>query len=214
MALFEDVRPEHVRAAIEEYDELGGDAFLRRYGFGRSREYLLWDQGQSYDSKAILGVSLRYAVGRPAEWSTFNGGVTGAAQVLADLGFTVIPISADAVLSERPGGETWREASEVGSEAALSAWARSAHEGLLEVAKHYHGLMTYKELAGLVQISTGIRTHQQMHHWIGRVLGQVSRDCARKGEPQLSSLCVNGSGSVGQGYAVAVRELRGEAEVA
>ena len=93
MALFEDVRAEHVNAAIEEYDALGGDAFLRRYGFGRSQEYLLWQQGQTYDSKAILGVALGHAEGRPATSSEFNGGVTGAAQVLSDLGFTTDPLS-------------------------------------------------------------------------------------------------------------------------
>jgi len=213
MALFDDVKAEHVNLAIEEYDELGGDAFLRRYGFGRSKEYLLWDQGRSYDSKAILGVALRHAEGKPAAWSEFNDGVTGAAQVLTDLGFTVIPITASATLSERPDEDAWREASEVGPEESHAAWATSAHEALRDVAKHYHGLVTSKELAGLVQMSTGIRTKQQTHRWIDEVLVRVSRECASEGEPLLSSLCVNASGSVGEGYAKAVRELRGETEI-
>jgi len=213
MALFEDVRAEHVNAAIEEYDALGGDAFLRRYGFGRSKEYLLWQQGQSYDSKAILGVALGNAEGRPATRTESNGGVTGAAQVLTDLGFTVIPISASALQSEHPGPDAWREASELGSEEAHAAWASSAHEALSQVATRYHGLVTSKELAGLVQMSTGIRTRQLTHYWIGEVLLRVSRECAGQEEPLLSSLCVNATGSVGDGYAAAVRELRGEDEI-
>jgi hypothetical protein len=213
VAPFDDVRAEHVNAAIEEYDALGGDAFLRRYGFGRSREYLLWQQGQCYDSKAILGVALRHAEGRLATWSHSNGGVTGAAQVLTELGFTVFPISAGALQAEHPGDGEWREASVVGSEEAHAAWASSAYEALREVATRYHGLVTSKELAGLVQMSTGIRTRQLTHYWIGEVLVRVSRECARQDEPLLSSLCVNATGSVGDGYAVAVRELRGEDEI-
>ena len=137
---------------------MGGDLFVRRYGFGPSKEYLLWDQGQSYDSKAILGVALRHATGKAASSSEFHGGVRGAAQVLTELGFTVFPISASATKSERPGDDEWREASEVGAEEAQAAWATSAHEALREVAGRYHGLVTQKEFAGLVQMSSGIRT--------------------------------------------------------
>ena len=189
---------------------MGGDLFVRRYGFGPSKEYLLWDQGQSYDSKAILGVALRHATGKAASSSEFHGGLRGAAQVLTELGFTVFPISATATKSERPGGDEWREASEVGAEEAQAAWATSAHEALREVAARYHGLVTQKELAGLVQMSSGIRTKQQMHYWIGEVLIRVARACAAQDEPLLSSLCVNADGSVGDSYAVAVLELRGE----
>lgn len=192
---------------------MGGDTFVRRYGFGPSKEYLLWDQGQSYDSKAILGVALRHATGKAASSSEFHGGVRGAAQVLTELGFTVFPISATATKSDRPGADEWREASEVGTEEAHAAWATSAHEALREVAARYHGLVTQKELAGLVQMSSGIRTRQQMHYWIGDVLARVARACASEGEPLLSSLCVNADGSVGDSYADVVTELRGKKEI-
>lgn len=49
-----------------------------------------------------------------------------------------------------------------------------------------------------------------MHYWIGDVLGRVSADCARRGEPLLSALCVNTEGSVGEGYRGAVIDIRGE----
>ncbi len=213
MSLFDAVRSEHVKAAIEEYDAMGGDAFLRRYGFGPSKEYRLWDQGQSYDSKAILGVARRHAEGTAAKASEFSGGVDGAAQKLTELGFTVFPISAAATKFERPDAGEWQEASEVGAEEAQTAWAASAHVALREVAGRYHGLVTQKELAGLVQMSSGIRTRQQMHYWIGGVLARVARECASQDEPLLSALCVNADGSVGDSYAAAVTELRGKKEI-
>lgn len=52
-----DVTREAVLAAIQEYDRLGQDAFLRQYGFERARLYVVIHEGKSYDSKAILGVA-------------------------------------------------------------------------------------------------------------------------------------------------------------
>lgn len=80
---------EHVLAALEEYDRLGGERFRREYGFGTSRSYTLLHGGRDYDSKAVLGAAHRYATGRAAARSEFSGGRTGAAKVLTDLGFEV-----------------------------------------------------------------------------------------------------------------------------
>ena len=202
-----------MNAALKEYDDLGGPAFLRRYGLGPSREYLLWARGQSYDSKAVLGVARRNATGEPASAADANGGVAGGAQVLTDLGFTILPMSASAQLSDRPDGAEWRDATEVGAEEANAAWTSSAYDALREVAGRYQGLVTTKELAGLVQIATGIRTKQQAHRWLGEVLLRVAQECEREGQPLLSALCVNASGSVGDGYAAVVSELRGDGEI-
>lgn len=106
--------------------------------------------------------------------------------------------------------EEWREASEVGTEESRTAWAEAARPVLIEVAHHYHSVITYKELAAEVQRVTGIRTKQLTHYWIGDVLGRVSRDSAGRGEPLLSALCVNSEGSVGDGYAVAVAAVSDE----
>ena len=57
MAFWDAVQPRHVRQAAAEYDELGQDEFLERYGFGRARAYRLIIDGKAYDSKAILGVA-------------------------------------------------------------------------------------------------------------------------------------------------------------
>ncbi len=40
----QDIRdPATIRAAMEEYDRVGRTYFLEKYGFGKSREYMLRD---------------------------------------------------------------------------------------------------------------------------------------------------------------------------
>ncbi len=90
----------HVLAAIREYDEVGQDEFLGRYGFAPSREYVLRHANHSYDSKAVLGAALGYATGTAATSAEFSGGKDGAAVVLRDLDFTVLsPEKADSAES-------------------------------------------------------------------------------------------------------------------
>ena len=89
MAFWNVVGQRHVRQAIREFDQLGQDEFLARYGFGRARAYLLVIDGKTYDSKAILGVAYRFATGRPLRPEDFSGGIHGAAGVLCSLGFEV-----------------------------------------------------------------------------------------------------------------------------
>jgi 5-methylcytosine-specific restriction protein A len=47
-----------VRAAMDEYDAIGGRAFLQKYGFGVSRGYFVARDCKLYDSKAIAGVAV------------------------------------------------------------------------------------------------------------------------------------------------------------
>lgn len=197
MPLFSAVTADHIHLALEEYDALGGEAFRDRYGFGPSREYVLLHDGRSYDSKAILGVALRHATGSPATSEDFNGGRNGAVKVLADLGFEVTE-------------PTGIDASELGAEEALSAWAEAAREELQDTAKHYHAVITAKALGASIQARSGIRTSRPVHYWLGDVLARVGRECASHKEPLLSSLCVNASGSVGEAYGDAVAELTGK----
>jgi hypothetical protein len=49
-----------VRAAIAEFDALGRDAFLEKYGFRRSDRYMLQANGGLYDSKAIVGAAFGF----------------------------------------------------------------------------------------------------------------------------------------------------------
>lgn len=138
----------------------------------------------------------------------FSGGTDGVARILHRLEFEVSFI--DDNDTERPPLGGWREASTVGGEAARAAWAEAARHVLLVVASRYRVVVTYKELSHEVQRRTGVRTNQLMHYWIGDVLSRVATECARRGEPLLSALCVNAAGSVGDGYAVAVRNTSGE----
>lgn len=195
MPSFDQVTRDNVLSALAEYDELGADQFLHHYGFRPSRDYVLWHQGRSYDSKAVLGVAHGFATGTPARSGDFTS-KAGAAKVLRALEFEVA-VTDDL---EAPADGTWQEATDLGKDEARAAWADSAREVLLEAAARYHATVTYKHLAAQVQQRTGIRTPQLMQHWIGDVLGRVARDCAERGEPNLSSLCVNAQGSVGDGY--------------
>ena len=76
---------------MAEYDELGQDAFLDRYGYRRSRIYRLVEDGRSYDSKAIVGAAHRF-IGpefdalKPSE---FSGGAATVARKLRSLGFEI-----------------------------------------------------------------------------------------------------------------------------
>lgn len=210
MVDFSRVTPPSVLQAVTEYDRVGQDEFLETHGFGRSRGYDLVIDGTAYDSKAILGVAHLHAHGTLATSAEFSGGKYGAAKVLKDLGFDVTePTSTSPEVVPATG--SWREASDVGSQAARAAWATAARPVLLDVARRYHCVITYSELAAEVQRQIGIRTKQRLHHWIGTVLEAVALECQKREEPNLSSLVVDSKGSVGTGYASAVRTLTGTA---
>jgi hypothetical protein len=51
-----DLTKETVLKTVSEFDGLGREAFLARYGFGKSRGYFLQHGGKRYDSKPIAGV--------------------------------------------------------------------------------------------------------------------------------------------------------------
>ncbi|PQO21870.1 HNH endonuclease [Rhodobacteraceae bacterium WD3A24] len=86
-----DIDRAAVLRAITEFDQLGRDAFLHQYGFGRSLLYFLRHDGKLYDSKAIIGVAHGYSgSNRSALAATqFAGGEATVAQTLRGLGFQV-----------------------------------------------------------------------------------------------------------------------------
>ena len=65
----------------------------------------------------------RYATGTAARSTEFSGVKQGAALVLRDLGFDVIAEQGEAELTPDPEGGAWQEASQLGTDAARSAWA-------------------------------------------------------------------------------------------
>ena len=180
MPTWDVVTPEHVRAAVAEYDRLGQAEFLAAYGFGRATDYLLVVDGRTYDSKAILGVAFKYATGRPLTHDQLHGGKNAAARVLRGLGFRVDgPDDEDDAPPAAPRG-TYRAADgvQVPFQQAQAVWVAAAREHLVATAKVYHAVTTYKELAEQVQAGTGVRTRMLMMNWIGGVLGLVAEDCA------------------------------------
>jgi 5-methylcytosine-specific restriction enzyme A len=85
-----DITREAVLAAIAEYDRLGQDEFLSRYGFDRARSYLLVHDGKAYDSKAIVGVAHGFLPGeRALSAGEFSGGEATVGRLLRGLGFSV-----------------------------------------------------------------------------------------------------------------------------
>ena len=80
-----------VLAAIAEFDRIGRDAFLEKYGYGVARRYFLEHEARHYDSKAIVGVAYGYQYpGRgPLENTEFSGGHQTVQRKLEELGFSV-----------------------------------------------------------------------------------------------------------------------------
>ena len=105
-----NVTREAVLAAVAEYDKLGQDDFLRKYGFDRARSDLLIHDGRAYDSKAIVGAAHGFLRGEtPLTSRQFSGGEATVGRLLRRLGFTVrIPAQLTADDLVRAGLETAR----------------------------------------------------------------------------------------------------------
>ena len=90
--------------AIAEFDDLGREAFLEKYGYGPARRYFLEYNSRQYDSKAIVGVAYghQHPDRGPLENSQFSGGERTVQRKLEDLGFSlfVFPESRHSLNSE------------------------------------------------------------------------------------------------------------------
>jgi len=87
-----DLTADAVNTAIDEYDQLGGETFLAKYGFGPARDYFVIRNGKAYDSKAIAGAAHGYLPGRaPLRADAFSGGRATVVPRLRLLGFHVPP---------------------------------------------------------------------------------------------------------------------------
>ena len=78
---------EAVLRIISEFDELGRDAFLEKYGYDRSRTYWLVYEGQPYDMKAVwaaahLEPDAQLPAGMPAGKNNKSGAVQRELKVL------------------------------------------------------------------------------------------------------------------------------------
>jgi len=82
---------EAIQKAVEECDQLGEEAFRRKYGYDPARIYYLVIDGKHYPSKAILGVAHGYQFPDqgPLKPSEFSGGKATVQRKLEELGFEV-----------------------------------------------------------------------------------------------------------------------------
>ena len=78
-----------VLSALAEFDEIGREAFLSKYGFGPATSYFVKVGGSLYDSKAIAGAAHGYQHGTPLTHAEFSGGDATVANKLEALGFEV-----------------------------------------------------------------------------------------------------------------------------
>jgi 5-methylcytosine-specific restriction protein A len=87
-----DLTKEAVKKTIGEFDDLGREAFLAKYSFGKSRGYFLQHEGKQYDSKAIAGAAHgQLGEGaQPLGPGDFSGGDRTVAKRLRELEFTVL----------------------------------------------------------------------------------------------------------------------------
>ncbi len=99
---------------------------------------------------------------------------------------------------------------EVSTGVAHEAWASAARDLLIGTARRYHQVIAVKDLAAGAQERTHLTSTRRTHHWIGDVLELVAAECAARGEPNLTSLCVNTEGGVGASYARSVAAATGE----
>lgn len=110
MATFSSVTRQHVLQALAEYDERGGDTFLRAHGFTPSAGTLT-HEGREYDWKAVLGVAHRFATGRLATSEEVDSGSDVGAAILRKRGFDLSlpssrPASTTAARVTRPRAAT------------------------------------------------------------------------------------------------------------
>lgn len=78
-----------VLSAVAEFNTLGRDAFLEKYGFGRARSYFLVIDGRDYDSKAIVGAAhgFQFPDLGPLTCTEFSGGCSTVERLLRGMGF-------------------------------------------------------------------------------------------------------------------------------
>lgn len=92
-------RPAAIQAALDEFSHLGRKEFLSRYGFGKSRDFLVRDgkSGQLCDSKAIVGAAFGYQFPGegPLKPADFSAGEATVVPKLQRLCFDVVRIGED-----------------------------------------------------------------------------------------------------------------------
>ncbi len=146
--------------ALAEFDQIGRDAFLRKYGFGASTHLYVKHDGKRYDIKALAGAMRGYAdpAGGPLANNTFSSG-----KVLVDLfrrlGFEVENASDRSTLDhaatirdalqEILAGYVEAKSTKIGKSSPMWTAMERAHTALKELVREYpHILVTWSLGAG------------------------------------------------------------------
>ncbi|GHG23331.1 MULTISPECIES: YDG/SRA domain-containing protein [Amycolatopsis] len=82
-----DVHQEHVLKAIEEFDDLGREAFLGRYGSAAASRYVVVYRGKLYDSDALARSAHGFALAHSPRPPALTDASRDVAAYLAKLGF-------------------------------------------------------------------------------------------------------------------------------
>lgn len=158
MPLSELTSREAVRSAAAEYDRIGQEAFLSKYGFGKAREYFLQIDDRLYDSKAIAGVAYGYQFPErgPLTSRDFSGGEETVRAKMEELRFTVVVIRHEAPVRDTKAPETVKDA----------ALEKAFQERMVEIytsAKKEAGYNATRFLA-MVSENGGLETARTLLH--------------------------------------------------
>ena len=142
-----------VLKAINEFRELGEDAFLEKYGFERSRRIQIAYEGETFPSKAILGAAhgFQFPDAGPLKPSEFSGGRVTVDKA-RQLGFEVVEADApdDLALGLRRFMELFSEA-----RTTKFGHAHPAVDALRECAKAIEELLPESLAGAKVRPSVG-----------------------------------------------------------
>lgn len=131
-----------VLAAVAEYDQLGRDRFLAKYGYGRARKYQLIHEGREYDSKAIAGVAFGKQFGTTAlSPYELSGGLASALRPLKKLGFHITGMDDNSPGAAPQGG------------VRNPKWSRDELMLALHLYLHHHDASLSKSSAQVMELS-------------------------------------------------------------
>jgi 5-methylcytosine-specific restriction protein A len=91
MRTITNITKSSIQSAIKEYDDLGQESFLSKYGYKKSKDYELVYNEKEYDSKAIVGVAFKYEypTENPLTFNEFSGGLITVVKLLRKLDFDI-----------------------------------------------------------------------------------------------------------------------------
>ncbi|MNP03716.1 hypothetical protein D3C76_956100 [compost metagenome] len=145
--------PAAVQAAMDEFSQLGRLVFLKRYGFGKSRDYMVRNPrtGELCDSKAIVGVAfgMQFPNQGVLGAEDFSGGEMTVVPLLRSLGFEVQRV-----------GEDWAEDEVHSTVADYFEMLRLEADGVA-YNKSGHNEMLRKQLRGRSKASVELK-HQNI----------------------------------------------------